>query len=74
MDPWFNKKCCDRCGKSLADGFSMSRFDTRALCFDCLAEERQYPAIRKRWMPSLRHSAPAIVTLLVSDGPERMDE
>ena len=28
MDPWFNKKFCDRCGKSLADGFSMSRFDT----------------------------------------------
>ena len=41
MDPWFNKKFCDRCGKSLADGFSMSRFDTSDLCFDCLEEERQ---------------------------------
>ena len=36
MDQWFNKKFCDRCHKSLADGFSMSRFNTQALCFDCL--------------------------------------
>ena len=43
MDPWFNKKFCDRCGKSLAEGFSMSRFDTSALCFECLEEERQHP-------------------------------
>ena len=68
MDPWFNKKFCDRCGKSLADGFSMSRFNTQALCFDCLEEEHQHPDYRKRWMPSLRHSAPEIVTSRVSDG------
>ena len=47
MDPWFNKKFCDRYGKSLADGFSMSRFDTSALCFDCLEEERQHPDYQK---------------------------
>ena len=47
MDPWFNKKFCDRCGKSLVYGFSMSRFDTSALCFDCLAEERQHPDYQK---------------------------
>ena len=47
MDPWFNKKFCDRCGKSLAEGFSMSRFDTSALCFDCLEEERQHPDYQK---------------------------
>ena len=47
MDPWFNKKFCDRCGKSLADGFSMSRFDTCALCFGCLEEERQHPDYQK---------------------------
>ena len=41
------QKICDRCGKSLADGFSMSRFDTSALCFDCLAEERQHPDYQK---------------------------
>ena len=47
MDPWFNKKFCDRCDNSLADGFSMSRFDTSALCFDCLKEERQHTDYRK---------------------------
>ena len=43
MDPWFNRKFCDRCHKSLVGGFSRSRFDTSALCFDCLEEERQHP-------------------------------
>ena len=47
MDPWFNKKFCDRCGASLRDGFSMSRFNTQALCFDCLEEERHHPDYRK---------------------------
>ena len=47
MNLWFNKKFCDRCGKSLAEGFSMSRFDTSALCFDCLEEERQHPDYQK---------------------------
>ena len=40
MDQWFNRKFCDRCCKPLTDGFSMSRFDTSVLCFDCLEEER----------------------------------
>ena len=46
MDSWFNKKFCDRCGKSLADSFAMSRFDTSAF-FDCLEEERQHPDSQK---------------------------
>ena len=74
MDQWFNKKFCDRCGKSLADGFSMSRFDTSALCFDCLAEERQHPDYQKTVDAELAALPPAIVTWLVSDGLERMDE
>ena len=41
------KKFCDRCGKPLTDGFSMSRFNTSALCFDCLEEERQHPDYQK---------------------------
>ena len=71
MDPWFNKKFCDRCHKSLADGFSVSRFNTQALCFTALKRSVSIRITRKRWMPSLRHSAPAIGTLLVSDGPEK---
>ena len=47
MDQWFNKKFCDRCHKSLADGFSMSRFNTDALCYDCLEEEHQHPDYQK---------------------------
>ena len=48
MDEWFNKRFCDRCRKSLADGFfSMSRFNTQALCMDCLEEERQHPDYQK---------------------------
>ena len=43
MDEFFSKRNRDRCHKSLADGFSMSRFNTDALCFDCLEEERQHP-------------------------------
>ena len=43
MDNWFNKKRCDRCGASLEGGFTMSRFDTSALCMKCAEEERQHP-------------------------------
>ena len=47
MDPWFNKQFCDRCHKSLAGDFSMSRFNTDALCFDCLEEECLHPDYQK---------------------------
>ena len=43
MDEWFNKKRCDRCGASLDGGFTMSRFDTSALCMKCAEEECQHP-------------------------------
>ena len=47
MDPWSNRKFCDHCHKSLAGGFSMSRFDTSALCFCCLEEEHLHPDYQK---------------------------
>ena len=47
MDDWFNKRFCDRCRASLAEGFTMSRFNTQALCHKCLAEERQHPDYQK---------------------------
>ena len=62
MDPWVNKKFCDRCDKSLTDGFSMSRFNTDALCFDCLEEERQHPDYQKAVnaeLAALKRGAPA---------------
>ena len=42
MDEFFNKKRCDRCGAPLEGGFTMSRFDTSALCMKCAEEERQH--------------------------------
>ena len=48
MDPWFNKKFCDRCHKSLEGAFyTMSRFNTQALCMDCVEEERKHPDYQK---------------------------
>lgn len=47
MDPWFNKKFCERCHKSLEGGYMMSRFNTQALCLDCIEEERQHPDYQK---------------------------
>ncbi len=43
MDEFFNKKRYDRCGAPLDGGFTMSRFNTDALCHRCLDEERQHP-------------------------------
>ena len=43
MDEFSHKTKCDRCGGSLAGGFSMSRFNQDALCHKCLEEERQHP-------------------------------
>ena len=47
MDEFFSKRNCDRCHKSLADGFSMSRFNTDALWHECLEAERQHPDYQK---------------------------
>ena len=47
MDEFFSKRICDRCGKMLAGGFSMSHFNTDSLCFDCLEAERQHPDYQK---------------------------
>ena len=43
MDGFFNKKRCDRCGAPLNSGFTMSRFNTDAICMNCAEEERQHP-------------------------------
>jgi hypothetical protein len=43
MDEWFKKRFCDRCGADLKGGFSMSRFNTDALCSDCIDIEKNHP-------------------------------
>ena len=47
MDSFFQKTRCDRCGKTLAGGFTMSRFNTDAICMKCAEEERQHPDYQK---------------------------
>ena len=47
QDEFFTKKRCDRCGRSLDDGRTMSRFDTSCLCLRCAEAERQHPDYRK---------------------------
>ena len=43
MDAFFRKTRCDRCGATLDGGFTMSRFNTDAICMKCAEEERQHP-------------------------------
>lgn len=43
MDDFFSKRKCDRCGASLSNGYTMNRFNTDALCKQCLEEKRQHP-------------------------------
>ena len=42
-DPFFSKKTCDRCGKSLAAGRTMSMFNTDTICMACARAERKRP-------------------------------
>lgn len=41
MDKFFTQKSCDKCGGSLENGRTMSRFDVSCLCLECAQKERQ---------------------------------
>lgn len=43
MDRFFTQKHCDRCGKELTDGRTMSMFNTDCICMECKAKERAMP-------------------------------
>lgn len=45
MNDFFNKKCCDRCGKSFLDGtpHTMSFMNKDAICMDCRDAEKKHP-------------------------------
>lgn len=47
MDKFFSKKVCDRCGKSLNEGFTMSMFNTDTICMNCKMEERNDPRYKQ---------------------------
>ena len=43
MDSFFRKTVCDRCGKSLSKGRSMSIFNLDCICPECKAAEHEHP-------------------------------
>ena len=43
MDKFFTQKTCDRCGKPLTGGRTMSMFNTDCICMDCAKAERARP-------------------------------
>lgn len=38
-DSFFSQTTCDRCGKSLSSGRTMSMYNTDCICMKCKAEE-----------------------------------
>lgn len=50
MDTFFTQMNCDRCGKPLAGGRTMSMFNTDTICLECAEAERKradYEAARE---------------------------
>lgn len=43
MDKFFSQKYCDRCGKELTGGRTMSMFNEDCICMECKAKEQQHP-------------------------------
>lgn len=42
-DTFFTQSHCDRCGRSLENGRTMSRFNTQCICLECEERERHHP-------------------------------
>lgn len=43
MDTFFSQKYCDRCGKELSGGRTMSMFNNECICMECKRKEKQRP-------------------------------
>ncbi len=43
MNDFFNKRYCDRCGKSLENGRIMSMLNTECICLSCKEKEIKHP-------------------------------
>jgi len=55
MDTFFTQTNCDRCGKPLTGGRTMSMFNTDTICLECADAERKrtdYEAYPPRRQPS----------------------
>ena len=42
-DRFFTTRTCDRCGRTLDGGRTMSMFNEQTICMDCAAKERERP-------------------------------
>ena len=47
MDSFFSQQNCTRCDGSLADGRTMSRFNTDCICLKCAEAEKTHPDYQK---------------------------
>jgi len=47
MGDFFNQKNCDRCGKDLKKGRTMSKFNEDCICMECSEKEKLDPEYRK---------------------------
>lgn len=47
MDDFFKKKFCDRCGKPLTNGRTMSMFNTDCICMECKKNEKENPRYKQ---------------------------
>lgn len=43
MDRFFSQTNCDRCGKPLTDGRTMSMYNTDCICMECKRKETERP-------------------------------
>lgn len=41
MDKFFSQTHCDRCGKPLANGRTMSMYNTECICMECKRKETE---------------------------------
>lgn len=41
MDKFFSQTHCDRCGKPLTDGRTMSMYNTECICMECKRKETE---------------------------------
>ena len=47
QDEFFTKTKCDRCGGSLANGRTMSMYNTQCICMECKRKETKRDDYRK---------------------------
>lgn len=63
-DKFFSQKYCDRCGKSLNSGRTMSMLNENCICMECSKEERKWEQFR---ILSAEQSLAHRITFIMAD-------